>query len=629
MNNDNGRALADHAPPQNLEAERSVLGGMLLDNSTIPRVLQILSADDFYRSAHQVLAAAIFELWAATGAADPITVIDELVRRGQYVEFGGNEYLLKVRESVPHAANTAYHAEIVRQRSVMRQLIQSSTEVIRDGYSDLYTADQVYEAAARKFAAIPVDRGAWPELTLERAQASPPFPVDVFPPGLARYCRAVANVTLAPVDMAGAAMLATASAAIGQSVNLYLKSTWHESPLLYLLVVAEPGRAKTPTLKLVVRPLINLDGDLRTSSKLARVAWEEDRRQAGRSAPSQPEPPQMRAVVKDVTRETLVAILADNPRGVLANPDEATAWVASFNEYKAKGSDRQFWLDIWSSTPISVDREGGRRSSWVGSPLVTVLGGLPPEMLGALAEEQGRNDGFMDRLLFTYPSAYPQQVWTEEQVDDNDEAAWHAVIQKLHRAPMAFDEERSRWRPHLVDLDVEGKALWVAWFNEHGQESDDVDQPVWVPGAWMKLKGYCARLALILSRLRLAIDPDRSTGDVRSPVTGLDVAGAIQLIEYFKAHLGRVHHWQTGGTGDRDAFLILEWIRRHDVTEFREALVRQSLRRRFPTIKSMDAPLRVLTESGVIRLRRQLRDPGSPGRKPSRLFEVNPAAKGL
>src|SRR5208337_3836171 len=92
--------------------------------------------------------------------------------------------------------------------------------------------------------------------TLNQEPDALPFPLDAFPEPLQRFCLGAAIVTSAAPDITGVSMLATASAAIGQSVNLYLKRTHQESPLLYVLTVADPGRSKTPAIKLVTRPLI-------------------------------------------------------------------------------------------------------------------------------------------------------------------------------------------------------------------------------------------------------------------------------------------------------------------------------------------------------------------------------------
>ncbi|HKI19183.1 MAG TPA: DUF3987 domain-containing protein, partial [Isosphaeraceae bacterium] len=114
----------------------------------------------------------------------------------------------------------------------------------------------------------------WPELCLQEEPEALPFPVEVFSEPLRRFCLGVASVTLTPPDMAGCAMLAVASAAIGQSCQILVKRTWRESPLLFLLTVADPGKKKTPVLKLVGAPLSRIDAQLRNQSKDSRALWE-------------------------------------------------------------------------------------------------------------------------------------------------------------------------------------------------------------------------------------------------------------------------------------------------------------------------------------------------------------------
>ncbi|WP_337174103.1 replicative DNA helicase [Paludisphaera sp.] len=150
--------LADRLPPQNLEAERSVLGGILLDNDVLHDIVTFLTADDFYRDSHQLIYRTVTELYNDGKAIDAVTLGDELDRKGQLEQVGGDDGLAEIANSVPHAANARYHAEIVRQKSVSRQLIQSATEIIRDGYSNLYTSQQLLETAERKVFAIAEDQ---------------------------------------------------------------------------------------------------------------------------------------------------------------------------------------------------------------------------------------------------------------------------------------------------------------------------------------------------------------------------------------------------------------------------------------------------------------------------------------
>jgi hypothetical protein len=467
----------------------------------------------------------------------------------------------------------------------------------------------------------------WPPLRLEELPASPAFPVDAFPPTLQTFCREVAEAVQAPVEFVGAAMLAVAGAAIGQSVNLSLSRTWAEPPLLYLILVGRPGTAKSPTIKTVVRPLSLIDRRLRQESAKAREAWlpkkKAHEKDPDNAPPPGPEPPQLRAVVKDVTRETLAIILTDNPRGVLDDPDEASGWVAAFNEYKSGGADRQFWLSVWSCAAVSVDRKSGRESYHVPHPFIAVLAGVQPSMLGSLAEERGRDDGFIDRLLFAFPdaAAFPRQRWTRSELSPEAERDWAGAIERLHAMQMVQDPETKSTRPFYVKFTDEAERAWAGWFDGHADESDAPDFPDDLAGAWSKMKGQTARFALILSRLALACDP---TSDPHSgPVDADHVRGAVAISNYFKTQAQRVRHEMTGGAGSTDAKAVLDWVRRNRKQTFRESDVAADLRRFRTNPRALSDALRALSGLGAIRPANEPRRPG-PGRTGSKTYEVHP-----
>ena len=101
-------------PPQNLEAEASVLGGILLENDAINRVLEILAPEDFYRESHRKVFRAMIELSDRNEPVDLITLSDHLKAKGDLEAVGGSAYLASLADLVPTAANIAYYARIVR-----------------------------------------------------------------------------------------------------------------------------------------------------------------------------------------------------------------------------------------------------------------------------------------------------------------------------------------------------------------------------------------------------------------------------------------------------------------------------------------------------------------------------------
>ncbi|WP_461176011.1 replicative DNA helicase [Trueperella pyogenes] len=125
----------DRVPPQDLEAERSVLGGMMINKDAIADVLEVLQGEDFYRPAHTSIYAVILDLFSRGEPADAVTVSAELQRRGELDRIGGRTYIFDLVNGVPTAANTGYYAHIVREQAQLRSLIEVGTRITQLGYT--------------------------------------------------------------------------------------------------------------------------------------------------------------------------------------------------------------------------------------------------------------------------------------------------------------------------------------------------------------------------------------------------------------------------------------------------------------------------------------------------------------
>ena len=122
-------------PPHSYEAEQSVLGGLLLDNSAWDRAADLVTASDFYRYEHRVIFQAMGDLIQLSKPADVITVHERLQSLGKAQECGGVAYLNALAQSVPSAANLRRYAEIVRERAVLRKLIEASDEIATKAFN--------------------------------------------------------------------------------------------------------------------------------------------------------------------------------------------------------------------------------------------------------------------------------------------------------------------------------------------------------------------------------------------------------------------------------------------------------------------------------------------------------------
>ncbi|MGD0884247.1 MAG: replicative DNA helicase [Thermodesulfovibrionales bacterium] len=139
----------DRLPPQNLDAEQSVLGAILLDNEAIPKALEILSPVDFYRESHRRIFDAMTELYEKNEAIDLITVTDVLKRKNDLDSVGGVTYLSSVANQVPTSANVRYHAKIIKEKALLRGLLNSTTEIAAKVYESSLEADELVDFAER------------------------------------------------------------------------------------------------------------------------------------------------------------------------------------------------------------------------------------------------------------------------------------------------------------------------------------------------------------------------------------------------------------------------------------------------------------------------------------------------
>jgi hypothetical protein len=385
-----------------------------------------------------------------------------------------------------------------------------------------------------------------------------PFPTDVLPAPLARYVREGAKSVGCPEDYFGVALLCLAGAAIGNSRAIELKPTWRETALTWVAVVGDPGMLKSPMLGLVTKPFEERQLRLEEEFVAAWRAYKEElelHEQAKKpkegkpadelpaadatasDASPEPVPPVLeRCITGDTTVEAVAKLLKENPRGLLLCRDELAAWTLAMNQYRGgRGSDRQFYMSIWCGATIWLDRKGEPRPLMVPDPFLSILGCLCPDMLGELAGRGDRQDGFMDRVLFCYPDAPPPPTWSEDEISLDAERAWRDAVEALFALEPEWVEGRPKAR--VVRLSPPAKEAWVEFYNGHSREMGAADFPGGLKGFWSKLRGYAARLALILHELRLVTGESTSGEAVDEPA----MRGGIVLAEYFATHAARVH----------------------------------------------------------------------------------------
>ena len=136
-------------PPNDVEAEQAVLGCMLLDKDAVATAFEVLKPEDFYREENKIIFSAMFNLYSRSEPIDLITVKDELVSIGKFEICGGIEYIADLSEKVPTTANADNYIKIVEEKSILRNLIKTSSELVDLGYNQTLEVDEIIEKAEK------------------------------------------------------------------------------------------------------------------------------------------------------------------------------------------------------------------------------------------------------------------------------------------------------------------------------------------------------------------------------------------------------------------------------------------------------------------------------------------------
>src|SRR5262249_24606605 len=158
----------------------------------------------------------------------------------------------------------------------------------------------------------------------------------------------------------------------------------------------------------------------------------------------------------------------DNERGLIMIRDELSAFILGMNQFKGgKGNDRSNALKIWSGDRIVKDRVNHEANIPVRCPhpALSIVGGLPPDLLRQLIYPRGRADGFLDRFLLAYPAPVPVADWSDRGIPEDVAADWRCLISRLWMRPM--DVKDGRTVPHVLYFTPEGEARWVEHYNAH------------------------------------------------------------------------------------------------------------------------------------------------------------------
>ena len=177
---DTAVATAERTLPHNLEAERSVLGAILVHNDAFNLAAQVIDSQDFYRDAHRRIFDRMVALNERHDAIDFVTLKEELSRNGELDEVGGPAYVASLVDGVPRATNVEYYARIVKEKSTLRNLIYAATKIVANAYEAEQESDLILDEAESAIFSVADDRlkagfvrcGIWSRTAFRRSKSS-------------------------------------------------------------------------------------------------------------------------------------------------------------------------------------------------------------------------------------------------------------------------------------------------------------------------------------------------------------------------------------------------------------------------------------------------------------------------
>ena len=347
------------------------------------------------------------------------------------------------------------------------------------------------------------------------------FPVDALPSGLYRYANDAAELFSCGPGHVFTACLSILSVLIGNS-RVVGFGDWWEAAVVWAALVGEPGSMKSPILKAVTAPIVEMQRKAYNEFAASQEAYEsakeeydlsskvykEERKrflkaqmngEDGTFDVQEPVPPERpsfdRTTCGDTTTEALADVLAINRRGILVNSDELSGWMESMGQYKKNSADVSRWLELWNAGTLEVDRKlsGYLR---VGRAFVSILGGIQPKVLCRLFSGKNVDNGLTSRFLFSFPYDQPV-IFRQDGIPQESKTYWFNLCWGLKNLiRQGFEEGEPKPVPITLDWLAREEFAGIFETIEQVRTADNIpdDEKHFVA----KMRGYVLRIALIL-----------------------------------------------------------------------------------------------------------------------------------
>lgn len=340
------------------------------------------------------------------------------------------------------------------------------------------------------------------------------FPLEVFPDAIQKLIHSAKNTNGFDKDYFSAGILSVCASAIGNSVHLH-NGSYKSKPILWLSIIGSRGTGKTHPLSFAKNPIEQKDNQTFIEYQSLMQEYEQKEKDTRGKKPNY-----AKFILKDFTPEKLAESLQHNEKGILIFQDELMRWINSFDQYK-KGGDQQMYLDLFNGNELTVDRVT-KEPIRIPQTNVNILGGMQPEIVKQLANNNRGEDGFLDRFLFVYPENLEPHLFTGLDIPEAHKENYKRLINNLLEAPH-----------QTIKTDASNIEIFKQWQHQKATEyfNDTLERSIQA-----KMETYVWRLALIIEVMQQAV-----TGSFNISLQNENLEKAIGLVEYFRLNALRVH----------------------------------------------------------------------------------------